>query len=226
MAFTQKGLPVLFTGRVGDIVGYQLNGKYYIRKRPRRSGKKPTAQQLQQRVKFMLIVQFLKSLKPLFTVMEPRSHWITPWLGRIRAYNYRYAIVGTETGFQIDYAKVMLSFGSLRGQVIETIGSPGPGRLLLTWQGRSGTWGMHGKDRMFAMVYCPLLRRWSFSLGVNTRSDGSCTLNIPEFSGKTIHVWTSFAAKEGGWVSDSLYAGEIVLKEGEGSCPNGADLDR
>jgi hypothetical protein len=106
----------------------------------------------------------------------------------------------------------MLSFGTLRGQVIETIDSPEPGRLLLSWNGRSRAWGVHGNDRIFAMVYCPLLRRWSFNPGVNCRRDGSCTLDIPEFSGKPVHIWISLAAMRGGWVSDSLYVGEKLLE--------------
>ncbi|HVY75342.1 MAG TPA: DUF6266 family protein [Puia sp.] len=210
MAIVHSLNPIQFTGRVGDLVGYCRNGKYFVRKRPRRSRKKPTPLQLEQRARFIIIVQFLKSLKPLFTAMQPRHHWILDGLNRIRTYNYRYAITGSHPQFRIDYSSVMLSLGPLPNEETVSLDSPAPGRLMLKWNTGGYLVRCSHKDRVFGVAYCPSLRRWAFSLGVNARRDGFCKIEAPEFSGKKVHAWISFVTLLG-TTSDSKYVGEVVV---------------
>jgi hypothetical protein len=213
----RNGIAGGLIGTFGDLVGYMMNGKYYIRKRPGPRKTKPTPAQIAQQAKFRLVSTFLKSLKPLFQGMSPRHSWPTALLNKAHSYTYRHAVTGTYPDYRIQYANVVLTFGPLSNAQELSCASPAPGRLVFCWKDNSRTKFAGTRDRAFIMVYCESLQQWAFSLGLTKRSDGYCELKVPAFRGRTVHAWISFASTDGyiplnDPVSNSAYAGERKVR--------------
>ncbi len=65
MARSESGLFSDFTGRIGNMVVYKLNGKMVVRSLPAAPVKPPTAMQQQARTGFAHVMQYMQALKPV-----------------------------------------------------------------------------------------------------------------------------------------------------------------
>jgi len=67
MAEIKRGILGGVSGKVGTVVGANWRGKNIIRAIPRKSGKKPSPLQVEQRSKFKLMSNFLQPFNALFS---------------------------------------------------------------------------------------------------------------------------------------------------------------
>src|SRR5690554_4694148 len=102
MAILTEGVSGPVTGRVGNLIFYQVKGQNRVRSLPRLTKRKPTPEQAAQRAKFKLMQDWLKPLKGLIRIGFGR--YAPPKTGHnvAMSYNMKHAIVEDDGGFSIN----------------------------------------------------------------------------------------------------------------------------
>lgn len=200
----------IFSGKLGNMVGYNLNGKQIVRSLPRKSAKAPTLKQLEHRMRFSLVAHFLSPLRPIIrTGYGNRKGGIAPLAQSIRCH-IRNAITGTYPNLGIDYSKVVLSTGFLLGCCSFEISSTYPALIDFRWIEMEAM--ANPSDHAVLVTYCPAMDRHHFLISTSTRIDGMAMLKVPsEFSGQTVHCWIAFMAQNGKDFSYSNYLGSLTV---------------
>lgn len=120
MAILKEGINGPFSGRVGNIVGYQLNGQNIIRSLPRvPKNRKPTEAALANRRKIAAVSKFLR---PLIRVLRFGYRGVAPKGSRIgpfqaaQSHTFRHALdYGDDGTPYVNPEKVLVFRGELEG---------------------------------------------------------------------------------------------------------------
>jgi hypothetical protein len=208
MAKYHQGILGGFTGKVGNVVGYQLNGVDVIKSLPGKHNNKPTAKQLEQRVKFSVVRAFIELMSPVFIETFRNADKIS---GNVRpfSYNYHHAISGSYPDFRIDYSKVRLAYGNLETPGCVVIAAGIEGEIVFNWSDNPNHYYGAG-DKAVLICFCPDLKEVVYSIGPATRRDETAILKVPAFTGKEVHCWITF--NSGSQVAISCYCGCVTIR--------------
>ena len=146
--------PFLFTGKLGNVIGYIKDGKQMIRKLPKRRKRRHTRLQVMQQKKFSLIVKFFKPLIPLLHQTFGVSQSGGSNYNKAVSYHIKNAVTGKYPFFEMDYAKVMLGMGSLTPAKTPAVVSQQTGWLQFTWADNSIRVGARSYDEAWVAIYC------------------------------------------------------------------------
>ena len=209
MAFLENGILGGFSGKVGNIVGYQYKKQYCIRKMPAKSSKPPTVKQLAQRAKFALSQSFLTQLRPLLKPL--------PELGakHITAFNSSFArvmkcaVAGTYPEFAIDYAAVKLTSGSLYHGCRHFVSAD---QTKLTFSWCLGMYNCRFEGTAVLLAYNPEKEQWIYHTSNAGSEDRWAELYLPcNFKGDRVETYLYFISADGKKVSDSVYTGSVDI---------------
>ncbi|UKT62794.1 DUF6266 family protein [Pedobacter mucosus] len=201
-----------FTGKVGSIIGYQLNGKWVIKglPRPSKKNKKGTADQKKCRQRFSLMQGFLSSVLYFVRVgfnLEGKLKMISAH-NAAKSYNMLHAF---DNDGQIIYSNIRLTQGSLQGAEETTVATNESG-LQFIWNNQLSNGLQKTTDQVMLLVYQEETNEAYFILSGARRQDGTDLLKIPYIEkGKTFHTWISFIADDRKSISNSVYAGLIIF---------------
>ncbi len=219
MAVISSGINGGFSGKAGNVVGYYRLGKWIIRGLPKPSAKNKRGSESQKasRSIFTKTQHFLTPVLDFIRVgfnMEGRSRQMTAH-NAAKSYNMLNAF--TADG-EIDFSKVLLSFGNLPGVVNPTVEKDDAG-LHFTWVNNSADKGVEPRDQVMLLAYDNMLvdingkktPKAYYLLSGARRKDGKETLEIrPASKGNTLHTYISFISDDRERISMSTYVGEIV----------------
>jgi Family of unknown function (DUF6266) len=210
MGTIEKGFMGGFKGLLGPAVGSKWKGKAVIKSRPPKKRTGPTSDaQLQQQAKFTLIVAFLKPLRNLLNLTYKKAA-ATDMSGLNKAFSAnKDAVSGVFPAFVIDYAKVVLSFGTILNVDVVAAASTVAGKLVFTWTDNSDGVDALSSDLAYVAVYNEQLKRWVQNSKIAPRSAGTCTLDTPAFSGKTVQTYIGFMTADQKKISPSLFTGAV-----------------
>lgn len=202
----------IFSGRVGNIIGYNYRGNQVIRSIPKRSTKPPTVAQLAQRMRFGLAVHFITPLKRLTSKGYGNKQGTKSPSAQCIAYHSKYAVKGTYPDLEIDYNEVVLTTGRLLGANDGEVFSNCTACINFSWI-ESMRWGVDcATDEAVLVVYNPSKDRHEFTRTSSNRASQCATLNVPtEFSGDTVHCWLIFISTNGKEFSTSSYLGTVTV---------------
>lgn len=206
----QVGILGGFEGKVGTVVGGRWKGIDYMRHKGRRSTKPPTQAQLDHQAKFTLVTKFIHR----FSLLTMRSFKETPELTGTNvafAYNYGRAIVGAYPSYRLDFSQVALSIGDLQNAILPTSAAAGSGKIKYDWQDNSGDTLASADDIAILAAYCEETNQAIFTMAGAARSAKTDTLNVGNFTGKTVQTWVSFVSKDGKLYASSIYTGEVIV---------------
>lgn len=212
MATFEKGILGGFSGKVGNVVGTRWRGKNVMRSLPQRGSYTPTVKQEEQREKFKTVIGFLS---PIVEVLN--LYFGSPQGDRSRSnlatsYHLKNAVVSTPTGMTMDYAKVLISKGDLRGIDAGTLAAAAGQTLNLGWQDNSGQGKATAKDELMVVVYAPDLNLFYNNLSVATRQDTAATVTLPNYMASLeVQVWASFSKPDTNFAAMSTYMGAITV---------------
>jgi hypothetical protein len=201
-----NGLFGEFSGKIGNLVSYQLRGKTVVR-RIGKSNKPPTLAQLAVRQRVAIVTKFLRSALPVinvgfeFEVAGTTKHQHNAAV----SVNVKCATQGEYPNINLDYSKVVVSMGALAPAVAPTAVLTGS-LLTLTWAADADMdWGFKN-DRALLLVYCPELDKAVYVLSGARRSTGHNEIELPvNFVGKELHCYVAFKSSDGKMVSDSVW---------------------
>ncbi|MEO6963330.1 MAG: DUF6266 family protein [Puia sp.] len=209
MAKLLSGNPFQISGKLGDRVYYCSHGRQMVRKSPGPRKNAPSEVQLGQQAKLTLLSKFLKPLKPLLDKTFNKPAAPIPGSARAFSQNYHRVLTGTYPSLGINYSMLLLSFGNLPKAespvAIPTI----PGRLRFYWTDNSGICRGMTNDKAFIAVYCEEIDQWIFMLDTAFRPNGTCTVDLKEFSTMQVHTYLGFISADGKHVSESVYTGMV-----------------
>lgn len=193
-----------FKGRIGNLVSYQLKGKT-ITRTIGRSNKAPSLKQLSARQKMKVVGTFLKPLLAFINVgfehavagTDRHPH------NEASSYNIKHATTGEYPDIEIDYAKVMLSMGSLTPPANAAASLTG-NELKITWDVEPDmSWGIKN-DRAMLLIYCNP-KKVIYLLSAARRVEGQDIIEVPdEYLGMPLHIYLAFKAADSKSVSNSV----------------------
>src|SRR5690606_10197889 len=144
-----------FSGVLGDVVGCNGPSGFYIRSRPKRSGKAPSPKQQDARSRLATVMRFLKPLKEIIYMGFAQAHPSrskTTAMNAAASHMLNYAVEGEFPDITINPAAVRLSRGSLAPLpdiAYEQVGSS----VAITWSPLMPRFSGHSDDTVMAICY-------------------------------------------------------------------------
>lgn len=210
MGTLSKGILGGFSGTVGPVIGGTWKGIPYMRSRPAKRSGKFSTEQLEQQMKFSIIVHFLQAVTGVIDVgFKNFANGMTAFNSAF-SYNIKNGITGISPDFEVDYAKVLLSRGDLPNAIAPAATTTGS-QVFFTWTDNSGMAKALGTDNSILVVYCKEMGASIFTYTGPQRSAASAQLDVSSFAHQTVETWIAFISEDGSEVSNSLYTGELVI---------------
>jgi len=203
-----------FHGRIGNLVGYTLKGKYIVRKigksaKPLTPGRKSNCQK-------MTVVNEI--LSPSLPVIRAGFRLAVAGTDKNEyneavSYNKKNAIQGEYPNISLDYTKVLVSMGDLPVAVNPVISQTTKAdEIEFKWEVAADLPIQRYNDRAMLMVYFPELKLTFYHLSGSKRVEGKDILRIDsEYAGERMEAYISFIKDDGLRVSNSVYAGALNL---------------
>ena len=212
MAEYNKGFMGSFVGKLGPAVGSSWKRKSILRSVANlKKSRKSTQAQTEHKAKFALAVDFAllfeRVIAETFQTLPENESPANVLTREI----LEKAIAGTYPDFSIDYAQVPMARGRLRSVTNPLISSPATGSLQLSWDDDSGGDYGFSNDRAIIVVYCPELKDMIYTVSNGTRALSDVQLNVSFMAGREVHVWVAFKSVDGKRISDSRYAGSVLV---------------
>lgn len=111
----------ILTGIIGSVVLCNRNGTPYIRSRPRKTKRKPTPAQLEQREKFKLVCGFLRSMSPLLQMAFKSDKRQGRYLNSAMSYNMHHAITGKYPSLSLAFDRTLVMGVIYRPPIIRVL---------------------------------------------------------------------------------------------------------
>jgi hypothetical protein len=204
-----------FSGRVGNVVGANWRGIDVLRKRPRKKpGRVGTASQLEQRAKFSMIIQFLNPIKEVAGTYFSKETKTKSRFNLATGYNLKNALIdGPGNTFTLDFSKVLISKGELRGLEGGALAAAAGQVLDLSWTDNSGQGSAAATDLVLAVVYSPSLDLFQmYNPSTAVRGDASVQLTLPAYYNATeVHVWATVVSSDKKVAAVSTYMGTVTV---------------
>ena len=210
MAIGHRGINGPFSGKVGSIVGYTLNGQQVMRAVGKR--KRPfTALELLNQAKMKAVSKFLGPIK---TVVKFGYQREAPPGSRVGAFQLAQSYVrknaidfDAEDQPFVNPAKVLISRGDLEPP-LNCTATYEDNRLTVSWE---PTGNVRGHDRLLLLLYGGNLFRHLHEAGA-ARREGTETVVIDALRSikQPVHVYAAFQNAFTDRISDSVYCGALM----------------
>ncbi|WP_053976771.1 DUF6266 family protein [Mangrovimonas xylaniphaga] len=212
MAKLDKGILGGFSGKVGNVVGVRWRGQDIMRSLPSRGHYVPSNAQLEQREKFGLVMKFLTPIQGLLNAYFGKRQSDKSPFNLAVSYHLKEAVEPVDEGFEMDYLKILISKGDLRGMDTPQVQALANQQLALSWEDNSGQGNASASDACIAVIYSPEGQFFQIFEGVALRGDGGVTLNLPAyFTGFEVYVWASFVTANQQEAATSSYLGSVTV---------------
>jgi hypothetical protein len=206
-----KGILGPFSGKIGTVIGSSWKGIDYMRSLPKPSSKAASAAQLEQRVKFLFGVGFLQPISALVNLGFKYVASGTTGFNVAISKLLKGAITGAYPNYEVDYANLIISEGSLAPVANVSVTSPTAGKLTFSWANNSTASLAKPTDKAMLLVYNSDKNLYSFTTGGNDRSMMSQVLDLDDYTDDVVHCWIAFISADGRLVSTSAYAGTLTI---------------
>lgn len=209
MGILRKGIFDGFENKTGGLVGKRINGKNVICARQHKPVKPRSQLQIDQKVKFKLVLQFLSRFKGFIKVgfRNVKSNG-TAFNAAVR-FNFERLITGTGPGYAIDYTKLRYSRGCLAGPNSPAV-IAGIDSILANWVPDRQSYFNRDTDKASFLVCCPDKNVTLKYPDKALRAELEAVLQLPPgLSGYAKYVFMHFVSADGKEVSDSKYLGMV-----------------
>lgn len=170
----------------------------------------PSELQLASRQRMSVVNAFLKPIMPFINVGYAElaaADRVFPQNVAV-SYLFNNALQGVYPSLAIDYAKVLVSRGSLAAAASAAVALEEAG-LSFSWAYDPTVPLSLPSDELMVMAYFPGLGKAVFEIGGAVRSSGSGFLALPEALKGDMEVYMGFAAVDRTAMSDSVYLGRV-----------------
>lgn len=210
MAILKNGIAGNYSGKIGNLVFYEINGKQVVRTLGKTS-KPATEAQLSCRQQIAVINRFLKPITELVNIgFKIKAQGTNKGAYNMAvSYNKKQALQGLYPNIEMDYPSVLLTQGSLTG-VINPEVEQLPEGLKFTWLCPTEFAWPFENDQVMMLAYFPNLKEAVFNLYGAKRSACEDVLQLrPGLLTEYMEVYISFIAENRNSISDSTYLGSF-----------------
>ena len=211
MARVKDGIFGGFSGKIGNVVGCKGETGYYVRSIPSHTVNPQTERQQSQRGKFAQAMQFARTLTPFLRISYREFAGAgKPYHAAVSSF-LKNAVVETDSGCAIDFAKALISRGSLTAVHQAEIASSDH-KITFTWTDNSGEGNAAPTDVTLLVAFNKT--RWMavYTDAAACRSDEKADLCIPaDWDGDELAVYLGFRSKDGETVANSVYFSQTIL---------------
>lgn len=211
MGIINKGILGGFSGAVGPVVGSSWKGISYMKSLPSKKSKTSSVLQIEQQIKFALVMHFLQSMTAFLEITFKNYANAMTAFNSAFSYNIKNAVTGISPDFVIDYPNVMVSRGSLPGALNPTAVAGAGGTITFAWADNAGTGNALPTDKAMLVIYCKSADNSLYTTGNTTRSALTETLDVSVFTGKVVETWIAFNTESGADSSNSIYTGQLTV---------------
>ncbi len=204
-----KGILGHFSGTVGTVVGSTWRGIGYMRSKANKKTGAATQGQLEQQLKFSLMIKFLQTLKGLLEITYQNYAVNMTGSNSALSFNLKNAITGVYPAFAIDYSIALLSRGDLPNATGPAASAGAAGKVNFTWTNNAGTGKAADTDVAVLIVYCPDKALSIYTTNGAARNAGTDLFDVTAFSGKTVQTWLAFISADGNEISNSVFTGQV-----------------
>jgi hypothetical protein len=199
-----------FTGRIGNLVCYNLNGQIVIRTIGI-NNKPPTVKQKTNRMKMKVINELVQN-----TYLAMHAGFTAASTGTVYNYanlaikhNNPNALKGIYPNVELDYPKLVFSHGNLEIPIdpkVEVV----PEGLKFSWDPSTQCKGEDSQDQVSMVAYCPEKQEMLFIKSGHKRHQGFDILPIGKaYKGLALEIYMYFVADDRLDVSQTTYLGRI-----------------
>lgn len=214
MARVIGGVNGVVSGKVGNVVFYSSNGGNYVRSLPtKRRSYTPSAKQVAQRTRFIMVQDWLRPILPLIRVgfndYAPRqsSH------NSAMSYNMHHALIENDGAFEIDPEKFAFSVGLLPGLEHASIKQIG-NYVEFRWELIDNLPVDNRLDRTMLLLYRPGSDFSNFKMYGNDRWQKFDSLSLEGYKpGDVCYGYMAFISSANQQVSNSIYIGKLEIDE-------------
>lgn len=193
MGSIKQGVLGGFSGKVGTVIGYSMNGISYMRGLATSYTNSKTPAQVAQRAKFALSVKFLRPLLALLRIGFKNASSKMSGFASAMSYTLGNAITGISPAFEIDYTKVLVCRGNLPGALNAQALAIEPGTIDFSWDNNSWDFGAKATDKVVLVVINPLIQKSIAVIGAATRATGNQSVDLPDlFQGAEVQCYIGF----------------------------------
>ncbi len=204
-----------FSGKVGNLVGYNIGGEDLVRTRPRRNPNRiPTDRQREQRDRFALVIKFITPMQEVVGSYFSRRSVGQSRVNLAVGYNLKNAVIDRGAGiYTMDYNKVLISKGELRGIEDGTVSAEANRVINLAWTDNSGQGSAAATDVLIVVAYSQTKELYQiYNPSPATRVDAQVQLTMPAyFSGDEVHVWATLVSADKKVAANSSYMGAVIV---------------
>ena len=209
MAIVEQGITGAFIGKVGTVIGYQLNGQNVMRSIGRRRTKPFSELELLNQAKMKVTSEFLRPIK---SFIKFGFREVAPEGSRVGAFQLAQSHVRKQAlDFDaegkpfVNPAKVLISKGSLEPPRNCRITQDG-NRLIFNWDPANGA----EYHRLLTLAYDGDSFRFFRNLGAERGSgEDVWDLSHLDLLERPLHVYAAFRSTVSDKISDSVYCGTI-----------------
>lgn len=213
MGIFKNGLLGGISGKVGNVVGVTRKGFQYFRSLPAKVHNPRTEDQVKQRSRFSLTIEFLKTITPFVRVgFQMSTEGRLTAFNAAMSYNMKNAFIMEAENVSLDFSKVLVSKGPLF--VAPNINvEKSDNELIITWDATiSANTNRIGKpkrsDQAMILAYNSVKKQSVYDLNAGKRHASAAIIELPiDWKSDKIEVFIAFKNAEGNVVSDSVYLG-------------------
>jgi hypothetical protein len=199
-----------FTGRIGNLVCYDLNGQIIIRTIGI-NNKPPTIKQQTNRMKMKVINELVQN-----TYLAMHAGFTAASNGTVYNYanlaikhNNPNALKGVYPNVELDYPKILFSHGNLETPIDPKVEVVLEG-LKFSWDPSTQCKGEDSQDQVSMVAYCPEKQEMLFIKSGQKRHQGWDILPIEKaYKGLALEIYMYFVADDRLDVSTTTYLGRI-----------------
>lgn len=211
MGSYNKGIMGAFSGKVGPVVGARWRGKEVMRSLPRKSTKPPTLKQAEQRQKFTLVAEFLRTINPIVSRFFGGNNEVETRRNLAMSYTMKEAVTFVDPDYVLKYNRVLISRGNLLGLNGATV-TPAVLSIEIAWTDNSGVGDAQPTDRLVVAVYEPTSKTTIYSLDAGARDHGHGVIAVPAlYEGLPLQVWATFVSVDDKLYATSEYLGTVTV---------------
>lgn len=211
MGTIKQGILGGFSGTVGTVVGGTWKGITYMRAKAVSIANPRTEAQQSQRIKFALVVRFLKSCTGFIRTGYKNYAVKRTASNAALSYMLANAVTGSYPNFSIDPSRVLVSRGSLTTPV-NVQASVAGSAVKISWDDNSSSGAAKPTDRALAIMINSDNEETVYTTAGASRSAGEESLSIPaDWTGDAVDVYLGFISSDGSEVSNSVYAGQVII---------------
>ncbi len=208
MAKLSKGILGGISGTVGNVVGGRWRGIDYIRSKPSSVKNPKTEGQLAQRMRFSMVMNFLKKSRAFIGIGFQNSGRGQTAMNRAMSLNVREAITGTYPDLEISPEALVVSTGDLLGASAAGIDLSVAGTADVTWSNDAATGNGINEDGAMVLLFNTAKQAVVYSVFGASRQDETLQIAIPpSWSGDPVAGYLAFRSETGREVSESIYLG-------------------